>query len=397
MKQCNYRSTLPLLMKAVAFAGIIGLLGCHADHQEKIAEPPAPKIEADKISFATDAPQLSSLSVQPAEARTLAITHLTGRLYWNDEATVRVFTPVAGRVTALKADLGDPISIGSPLAEINSPDFNMALANARTAVGNLAVADKALARSKELLEHGAAAQKDVEAAQATYVAALAEKERAEAVLANYGGSEKSTNSTYTLRSPLAGVLVEKNITPGQEVRADLMLANAPNLFSPLFVVSDPSRLWLQLDVSELNVSSLEPGQQLRIYSRAYPNKVFEGRLEKIGNSLDPTTRTVKVRGAVDNPDKLLKAEMYVTVDVVVDAGKTAQSNVEIPAKAVFMKDNEHYLFIEESPGQFARKLVKTGEESDGKTLILEGVAPGQRVVTEGCLLLEALLESTAKS
>ena len=397
MKQrCNRRS-ISLLAKSLGFAGIIGLLGCHADPQAKVAEPPAPKIESNTVSFPSNAPQLSSLLVQPAEARTLAITHLTGRLYWNDEATVRIFTPVAGRVTAIKADLGDAISVNSPLAEINSPDFNMAIANAHTAVGNLAVADKALTRSKELLQHGAAAQKDVEAAEAAYVAALAEKERAEAVLANYGGSEKSTNAIYTLRSPLAGLLVEKNITPGQEVRADLMLANAPNLFSPLFVVSDPSRLWLQLDVSELNVASLEPGQQLRIYSRAYPGKAFDGRLEKIGNSLDPTTRTVKVRGAVDNPDKLLKAEMYVTVDVVADTAKTARSNVEIPAKAVFMKDNEHYLFIEESPGQFARKLVKTGEETDGKTLILDGVVPGQRVVTEGCLLLEALLESTAKS
>ncbi len=284
------------LLKTFGLLAVIGLLGCHKE-PEKAAGPPEPKVEGEKVIFASGAPQLSSLTVQTAEPRTLALTHLTGRLYWNDETTVRVFTPVAGRVTQVRADLGDPISVGTPLAEIDSPDFGMALANARTAIGNLAAADKAFTRAKQLLEHGAAAQKDVEAAEAAYVAALAERDRAEAVLANYGGSDKSTNSLYTLRSYVAGVLVEKNINPGQELRADLMLANAPNLFAPLFVISDPTKLWLQVDVAEADLPSLQSGQQLRIYStNAYPGKVFEGIVEKIGGTMDPTTRTVKVRG-----------------------------------------------------------------------------------------------------
>ncbi len=147
------------------------------------------------------------------------------------------------------------------MAEIDSPDFAQALANARTAVGNLAAADKAYSRSKELLAHGAAAAKDVEAAEAAYVAARAERDRAEAVLANYGGSDKSTNAVYILRSPIAGVLVDKNINPGQELRADLMLANAPTLFAPSFIVSDPTKLWLQLDVAESGPFCDAPGTE----------------------------------------------------------------------------------------------------------------------------------------
>ena len=104
------------------------------------------------------------------------------------------------------------------------------------------------------------------------VAARAERDRAEAVLANYGGSDKSTNAVYILRSPIAGVLVDKNINPGQELRADLMLANAPNLFAPSFVVSDPTKLWLQLDVAESDLPSLQPGQRLRIFSRGLPGQ-----------------------------------------------------------------------------------------------------------------------------
>ncbi len=210
---------------------LVSLLGCK-EPEKKAAEAPEPKVDGDRVTFASGSPQIASLTVQAAQPRTLAITHLTGRLYWDDEVTVRIFTPVAGRVTGIHADLGDAIQIGSPLADIDSPDFGLALANARTSVGNLAMAEKAFLRSRELLAHGAAAQKDVEAAEAAYGAARAERDRAQAVLANYGGTDKATNSIYGLHSPLAGVLVEKAINPGQEVRADMMLANAPNLFVP---------------------------------------------------------------------------------------------------------------------------------------------------------------------
>ena len=382
------------MMKWLGLLIVFGLLGCTKDATVRVVELPAPKVDSDKASvrFATNAPQLASITVQVAQPRTLAVTHVTGRLYWDDDITVRVFTPVAGRVIALRADLGQAISAGTPLAEIDSPDFGQALANARTAVGNLAAAEKAYRRSQELLQHGAAAQKDVEAAEAAYVAAVAERDRAEAVLANYGGSDKSTNSVYILRSPIAGVLVEKNINPGQELRADLMLANAPNLFAPIFVVSDPAKLWLQIDVAESDLSSLQPGQHLQISSRAFPGRVFDGKVDNLGATMDPATRTIKVRGVVNNSDKLLKAEMYVMVEVAQNPDQAGQMGVEVSSKALFMKGDDSYLFIEESPGNFQRKLVKVGVEKDNKVPVLEGVNAGQKVVTEGALLLQALVE-----
>jgi cobalt-zinc-cadmium efflux system membrane fusion protein len=388
-RPCSPARALPKMLGLLALAA---LLGCRKE-EPQTSEPPAPKVQGDTVSFATNAPQLASIRVQPALPRTLAVTHLTGRLCWNDDKTVRVFTPVTGRVTAIRADLGDTIAAGAPLAEIDSPDFSQALANARTAAGNLAAAEKAFTRSKDLLQHQAAAQKDVEAAEAAYVAAVAERDRAESVLANYGGSDQSANSIYILRSHLAGVLVEKNIKPGQELRADLMLANAPNLFTPSFVISDPARLWLQLDVAEADLASLRPGLQLRVYStNALPGKVFEGMIDKIADTLDPLTRTVRVRGVVNNPDKLLKAEMYVLADVLADPARAEQSGVEMPAKALFMKGDDSYVFLEDSPGRYHRVRVKVGVEQDNKVPVLEGVGAGQNVVIEGALLLQALVE-----
>jgi membrane fusion protein, heavy metal efflux system len=383
------------MAKWLSLLAVIGLAGCGKEKEATFAPPPDPKVDGVKVVFETNAPQLDYIAVQAAQPRTMAVTHVTGRLYWNEETTVGVFTPVAGRVTKILVDLGQPISVGEPLAEIDSPDFAQALANTRTAVGNLAAADKAYVRTKELLAHGAAAMKDVEAAEAAYVAAVAERDRSEAVLANYGGSDKSTNAVYLLRSPIAGALVDKNINPGQELRADLMLANAPNLFAPSFVVSDPTKLWLQLDVAESDLPALQPGLSLQIHSRSFPDKVFDGKVDLIGATMDPNTRTVKIRGIVNNPDKLLKAEMYVLVDVVQAQSRAGEMGVEVPSKALFMKGDDSFVFVENAPGTYERKQVKVGIEKDNKVPIYEGISAGQNVVIEGALLLQSIVEPSS--
>jgi cobalt-zinc-cadmium efflux system membrane fusion protein len=272
--------------------------------------------------------------------------------------------------------------------------------------------ERTLNRTRDLFEHGAAAQKDVEAAQDDFDNKKAELQRATARLKLYGvGLEPTVDGMFPLKSPLSGMVVEKKINPGQEVRPDQILANDPNVIKPLFVISDPKRLWVLLDVTELDIAGLKPGQTLQVHTRAYPDKTFEGKLEVIGDSLDPLTRTVNVRGTVDNESGLLKAEMYVGVDVDCAAEETAADGapggaakrsdpasthagppVEIPVKAVFTKDNEHFVFVEKSAGQYERQLVELGSEHAGRVSVTKGLAPGARVVIEGSLQLEAMTE-----
>lgn len=375
--------------------GLFALCGLAACSKKASDAPAAPAatVEGNRVTYAANAPQLAFLTVEEAQPRRLAATHLTGRLFLADDATVRVFTPVAGQVTRVNAGVGTAVGAGSALAEIDSPDYGQALADARAAVANRIAADKAFARSQDLLTHGAAAAKDVEAAEAAFAAAAAEEDRAAARLRLYHGSAgDSNNQTYVLRSPIAGVVVEANINPGQEVRADQMLANAANLFAPLFVVSDPRRLWLQVDASETDLASLQVGQQIHVTSNAFPGKVFNGTVTTIAASLDPTTRTVRVRGRVANLDGLLKAEMYVAVDVVRDETHVAKAGVIIPSTALFTIDQKDCLFVELAPGTFERRTVEIGAERDGKVPVLSGLSAGQRVVTEGALLLQAVLD-----
>jgi cobalt-zinc-cadmium efflux system membrane fusion protein len=352
----------------------------------------APQVTGNRIDFPDHSPQLSSLTAEAAVPRQLAVSHLTGRLYWNDDTTVRIFSPVTGRVSAVLADIGTSVGAGAPLARIRSPDYAQALADARTAAANLAAAQKTFERVKDLLAHGAAAQKDVEAAEAAERAAAAERGRASSRLQLYGGSETEAHVGYVLTSPVAGTVVERSVNPGQEVRNDQMLANAPALFAPLFVVADPRGLWLQLDAAETDLPDLKVGQRLRIQCHAFPGRVFAGVLEKIGEELDSASRTVKLRGAVQNPDLLLKAEMYVMVDVERKIDQRGGAGVEVASSAIFTIGDQSYLFVQLPNGhQFDRRAVKIGTEQDGKIPVLAGVMAGEKVVVEGALLLQAVL------
>jgi membrane fusion protein, heavy metal efflux system len=178
------------------------------------------------------------------------------------------------------------------------------------------------------------------------------------------------------------------VTPGREVRADQMLGNLPQIAAPLFVITDPARLWIQIDATEVELPFLRPGCDFTFTSRAFPNQTFIGRVDSVSEFIDPQTRTIKVRGTVDNSARMLKAEMFVSVNVP----ENALAGASVPSKAVFLQGEQHYLFVEEGPGKFTRHEVKIGSEQNGHVLVLAGVQPGERVVTEGCILLQQTLK-----
>jgi cobalt-zinc-cadmium efflux system membrane fusion protein len=359
---------------------------CHrAANPDQSGEP---KVTGENISFPADSPQLASLELAPVESLAPASTQLSGRLTWNDDVTVRVFTPFAGRVRKITADIGQSVATNAPLAEVESPDFGQAQADARKAESDLKLAERSLTRERELLAHGAAAQKDVEAAEDAQAQAEAEHSRAVSKIAAYGANADSLDEVFILRSPLAGTVVDKSVSPGLEVRPDQMLANLPEITAPLFIVSDPTRLWIQIDATEVDVPHLQPGNEFTFTSRAFPDETFTGRVDKVSEFIDPNTRTIKVRGSVDNPRRRLKAEMF--VNVILPGGAT--HDLSVPAAAVFLKGEKHFVFVQTKPGEFTRQEVAIGSEQAGRVLILNGLQAGQQVVTDGCIFLQQLME-----
>lgn len=379
--------TLAVFLSALALAG-----GCRraAPPSEEAAQP---RVEGSKVILPPGSPQLASVGTAAADSCDGATLHLNGRLVWDDTVTVRVFSPFAGPVTRIDADVGQAVKQHDTLAWIASPDFGQAQSDARRAEGDFHLAERTLDRVRELFEHGASPRKDLDAAEAEFGRAQSERIRTVQRVALYGGSPDTINLACPIKAPLEGVVVERNINPGQEVRPDQMLANAPQFFSPLFVITDPARLWVLLDVAEKDLPSVRAGQPIDVHTRAFPGRVFHGRTEVVPDSLDPSTRTARLRASVDNAARLLKAEMFVTVDLPGDR----PAGTDVAARAVFLKGERHFVFVEAGPGEFLRREIRAGPEHDGKVPVLEGVLPGQRVVTEGCLLLEQILQTGGNS
>jgi cobalt-zinc-cadmium efflux system membrane fusion protein len=367
---------LGLLGAAAALAAATA--GCRSERRP--AATPGPRIEGERIVYGANAPELASLSLAVVEAAPVGTVRTTGRLAWDEDRTVRVYPPVGGRVRQLLVDLEQRVARGTPLAAVESPDFGQAQAEANRAATDLAVAERSLARLRELVEHAAAPQKDLEAAAAERDRARAESERARARLALLGGSLGTVDQRFVLRSPIAGLVVDRAINPGLEVRADAS--------SPLFVISDPLRLWVFLDVVEQDLAQVRAGLPLTLRCNAYPQRTFAGRVEVVGDTLDPATRTVKARGSLENRERLLKAEMYVEVEV---ADPARRPGLEVPSAAVLAEGARRYVFVEVGRGSFERRQVTADGERRGKTQVLAGLAAGQRVVVDGSLLLESLL------
>ena len=214
-------------------------------------------------------------------------------------------------------------------------------------------------------------------------------------LTAYGEKEgAAVNGSFALRAPIDGEVVERNLTPGQEVRPDQILAGTPALTAPLFTITDPTRLWVVLDVSEHDAPELRAGEPCVIRAHMQEDGAFPGSIATVSESLDPTTRTVKARATVANTDRRLRAEMLVTVEIAADDSKTVQ---EVPARAVFLDGEKHYVFVAQGNGRFERKAVEIGAERGGRLQIRDGLVDGATVVTDGALLLEKIYRDGAGS
>jgi cobalt-zinc-cadmium efflux system membrane fusion protein len=368
---------------AAALAGLLGLVaGCSDKSHEDAGQ--APVVKGASVVFPDGSPQLAAFASEPVEV-TKPITHnLTGRLTWDEDRTVRVFSPFAGRIQAIRARVGERVAAGQTLASIASPDFGQTQAEASRAAADFAVAQKNVERLRDLAANGVAAEKDLHAAEADFERARAELERVKARKNLYGGGD-SVDQLYPLRAPVAGVVVEKNLNPGQEVRPDQITANVP----PLFVITDPARLWAQLDATERDLRFLRPGLTVSLRTPAYPDHAFPARIESVSDYIDPSTRMIKVRASVANAGRELKGEMFVTAEIT-DASGTG---VLVPPQAVFLVGDRHFVFIDEGHGRYQRTEVSRAGEVDGHVAVRSGLAAGQRVVTGGSLLLQQLVAS----
>ena len=312
-----------------------------------------------------------------------------GRLTFDDRRVTHVFSPVGGRITRLLADPGQTVRAGQPLALLESPDLGSALSDLRKAEAAFAAADREHLRQKELFEAHAGAQRDLEAAQAAYLTAKAEKERA-AQRASFfhvreGQEGSQVNQGFQLRSPIAGEVIARGANPGVEVQGQYGGGAAVELFT----IGDLGTLWLLADLYEMDLFRVKPGSAVQITVKGNPGPALSSRIEWISSTLDPATRTAKLRCVVPNPRHLLKPEMY--AEAVISAAPARA--LAIPRSAVLRVGSGTYACVELPPRpdggrRFELRPVEVEEQEAGSWVAVKsGLAAGERVASHGALLL----------
>jgi membrane fusion protein, heavy metal efflux system len=376
------------LRTLLAASAVLALAACGND------PPPAPTIAAPVIQGNTvrlpaNHPQLALLTVKPVVAESTITVELPAKLVWNEDRTQRIYPAFAGRVLKVEADLGSTVSPGSALAQLASPDFGQAQADAQRAQIDASASEKSRNRVKELFDAGILPRKELDAAEADLARARTEQDRARARTALYG-STGGVNQQMSLRASIAGLVVERNLNPGQELRPDQSGPGMP----AAFVVSDPSSLWVQIDAREADIGLLRTGANFSLAVSALPDRRFEGKVVAASDFIDPASRIFKVRGLVANPQRLLKAEMLGTARFTVQRASAVPT---VPAAAAVLQSGKFVVMVEREPGVFEQRRVEVMPEHLGKVEVRSGLSPGERVVVDGALLLTRAFGNVASA
>ena len=378
----------PKTLKHAPLAGLLalatlGLMACKEAPPSAAPEPAAPILQGTQLRFQPGHPQVALLTTTAATPATQITLELPARLVWNEERTQRIYPAFAGRVTSIAADLGQAVQPGSALAMLASPDYGAAQADAAKARADVEFSRKTLARQRELLDLGVVARKDLEQAEADAARSQAELSRAQARVGLYGGAAGAAapgvDQRLALRSTLAGVVVERNLNPGQEVRPDQAGPGVP----PLFVISDPATLWVQIDAREAEAGTLRQGAAFELEVPALPGQRFAGRVTAVSGAIDPNSRTIKVRGYVPNANRVLRAEMLATARFERSLG----SGVMVPAQAVRLAGSTHSVFVQTLPGVFEPRDIGIAWQGPQQVLVSRGLEVGEQVVSSNMLLL----------
>lgn len=369
---------------ALALAGA-GYFASQNDRDLAEAAPvPAAHKTSDTLHFDANAPQLSFIRIMPVEAHPEPLVEpLNARVAYDDNRTARVFSPIAGRVVKILVETGKHVEKGEGLLVLDAPDYAQAVADASRADADLLHKKEAYQRAKLTFEAQGMALKDLESAEADSRQAEAEALRAHARLKNLNGNAGEVAGQFVLRAPQAGLVSERQVNAGSEVR--------PDAANPLFVITDPTHVWLQVDLPEQEIGKVKVGQFVITQVDAYPDEPFTGKVTVIDGALDPVTRRMQVRCEIDNPDQKLKPEMYARVTPIADVHSSLP---RIPNTAIVTQGLYSYVFVEKSAGVLQRRKVALGLQGHEYSYVKDGLKAGERVVTAGALLLNAELAGT---
>ena len=371
----------PGLALAAACAACIVLAGCDANslfgaHANTPRQSTEPVREGNFITVPEASPLRTQLQVQTIVEQALERPiEVPGSIEADAAKLVKIVPPLAGRIVRLHAALGDVVRKGDPLFTLDSAELSAAQGEAGKARAALLEAKLNLDRQRTLFEAEIVARKDYEQAQLAYSQASSDAETTAAHLAQLGAAGTApSHRQYTMTAPLAGRVIELEGAQGGFWN---------DTGAPVMTVADLSTVYLAASVSEKDIASIFVGQPAEILLNAYPGRPVTGQVRYIGEILDPDTRTVKVRVAVDNKDGRYRPGLFAKV---IFAGEKHPALL-VPPAALLQSGLYTRVLVEKAPFRFEPRVVTTGAHADGQVEILAGLKAGERIVVKNGVLL----------
>jgi len=371
--------------------GFIGLADVQAQRKELTAstatdQPGSGKLADSPIVDLTEK-QAGTLKIAPVGPRDFVIVKTAvGTIDFNENLLVQVFSQYPGKILKAFYNLGDEVKQGDVLFTIDSPDLLQAESNLLASSGVLELQKRTLARVTMLLKTGGSAQKDVDQSTSDEQTAEGNFKAARNAVRIFGKTDdevdqilaqRKVDSTLLVPSPISGKIVTRNAAPG--------FLTQPGTPPAPFQVADLSTMWMLANVIETDVPAYKVGQEVEVKVPAYPGKVFKGHVTTVGSMIDPNTRRQLVRSEIDDPDHLLRSGMYASF--VIRVGDPV-SSLAVPAEGVVREgDGTMTVWVTGDSRRFTKRTVKTGLQQDGWTQIVEGLQPGETVVTDGAVFL----------
>jgi cobalt-zinc-cadmium efflux system membrane fusion protein len=366
---------------------------------------PDPGVEAEKAGpvervFRPSKEQRAAFEILPVATQIFRPEgSAEGRIALNDDDNVPVVSPYAGRVTKVLARAGDDVKAGDVLLTLEATDMVQAQNDYQAALNTLQKQqallrlDQTIAtRQQELFQAHAVALKDYQSAQNDVIAAQSDLKTAEASLdavknrlrllgktdAEIAAYEKKgTLSPETqIRAPIPGTIVQRKVGTGQYLSASS---------DPVFVIGDLSTVWLVANVRESEIPKIRIGQEVEAKVAGFGARVFKARVNYMASSLDPATRRLAVRSEVDNPDRVLRPEMFATYTIVTGKGEPSPS---VPLAAIVYEGDRTHVWVARPDGAVEARDIKLGLINGDNAQVVTGLRAGEQVVTRGALFID---------
>jgi len=321
--------------------------------------------EKDTRFQVTDTLLNSLLKDTVKEASALTQLTLTGSIAPDENKMVKVFPFVSGVAQDVNVQLGDVVHKGQTLAIMKSAEMAGFTRDYTSSTADINNTKRILESTEDMYKSGLSSQRDVEQAKADYQKAVAEGRRAGDVIQ----INKSNGNGYEVKAPLSGFVVEKNLTNNTQVRAD----NTLNLFT----IADLSTVYVLVNVYESDISKIQTGDPVKITTLSYPDKVFDGKIARIDNMLDPDNKVMHARVTINNPGNLLKPGMFANVMIKAKSGETLPF---ISSNALVFDNDKNYVIVIDGKAKVHIQPIKIAKTVEDRAYISDGLKPGDRIV-----------------